>query len=214
MNESANATTGLDHLVYAVPDLEAAIANLEARLGVRAAHGGSHPGRGTRNALIALSDFSYLEIIGRDPDQRDVGSPRWFGIDALSAPRIVTWAAKHPNVERLVAEAARSGLSLGRVASGSRQTPDGVTLRWQYTNPDALIEGGIVPFFIDWGTSPHPASSSPRGPMLLSLRAEHPEPGRVEHALSAVGVTLTISRASQTSLIATLNTEHGEVELR
>jgi hypothetical protein len=204
----------LDHLVYATPDLERAIDDLEHRLGVRAAYGGRHPGRGTRNALIALSDFSYLEIIGPDPDQGGIVSAHWFGIDALTAPRLVTWAAKHWDIERLAAEATRSGLSLGRVASGSRQTPDGVTLRWQFTNPDALIEDGLVPFFIDWGRSPHPAASAPRGPALLSLRAEHPEPERIERALSAVGVTLPISRASRPGLIATLGTEWGEVELR
>ena len=203
----------LDHLVYATPDLEMAIDDLEDRLGVRAAYGGRHPGRGTRNALISLSDFSYLEIIGPDPDQRGVASAPWFGIDALVAPRLVTWAVQHSDIERLAAESARSGVTLGRLASGSRQTPDGVTLRWQSTNPNPLIEDGLVPFFIDWGSSPHPAASAPRGPALLSLRAEHPEPGRIERALAVLGVTLPVSRASRPGLIATLSTERGEVEL-
>ena len=107
----------LDHLVYATPDLEMAIEDLEDRLGVRAAYGGRHPGRGTRNALISLSDFSYLEIIGPDPGQGGVGSAHWFGIDALMAPRLVTWAVQHSDIERLAVEAARSGVSLGRLAS-------------------------------------------------------------------------------------------------
>src|SRR4029077_8040811 len=93
----------LDHLVYATPDLETSIADLEDRLGVRAAYGGRHPGRGTRNALIALSDFSYLEIVGPDRTQRDVSGPLWFGIDSLTAPRLATWAVKSTNIERVAA---------------------------------------------------------------------------------------------------------------
>ena len=39
----------LDHLVLATPDLSATVAGLAEAVGVRAAPGGRHPGRGTRN---------------------------------------------------------------------------------------------------------------------------------------------------------------------
>jgi hypothetical protein len=204
----------LDHLVYATPDLEASIADLEARLGVRAAYGGRHLGRGTRNALVALSEFSYLEIIGPDPSQTDISGPRWFSVDTLTEPRLLTWAVKSADVERTTTEAERGGVVLGRVASGSRETADGAVLRWQLTDPGAMVEDGIVPFFIDWGNSQHPASSAPRGLSLKSLRAEHPEPKRVGRALSIVGAALPVSEALRPALIAALSTPRGDVELR
>jgi hypothetical protein len=55
-------TTVFDHLVYAVPDLAAAVAEFEARTGIRPAAGGSHAGRGTANFLVGLGS-AYLEIM-------------------------------------------------------------------------------------------------------------------------------------------------------
>lgn len=51
----------IDHLVYATPDLDRGIAEIEKLVGVRATLGGKHPGRGTRNAFIALGPNSFLE---------------------------------------------------------------------------------------------------------------------------------------------------------
>jgi hypothetical protein len=40
--DDREAAVRLDHLVYAVPDLDAGVVDLRARLGVRAAPGGPH----------------------------------------------------------------------------------------------------------------------------------------------------------------------------
>ncbi|MEZ7125980.1 VOC family protein [Nonomuraea sp. AD125B] len=83
----------LDHLVYATPDLDATVAELERRLGVRAAVGGRHPGLGTRNRLIGLGGRSYLEVIGPDPEQEEPAGPR---------PFLINWgAARHPTEDDL-----------------------------------------------------------------------------------------------------------------
>src|SRR5690349_12928563 len=84
----------VDHLVYAAPDLDAAVNALAQLTGARASPGGPHPGRGTRNALLALGPASYLEIVGPDAAQPAPAEPRWLSVDAVDAPRLVTWAAR------------------------------------------------------------------------------------------------------------------------
>jgi Glyoxalase-like domain len=204
----------VDHLVYATPDLEASVNNLEKRLGVRAAAGGQHPGRGTRNALLRLGERSYLEIVGPDPSQAWDDTPRWFGIDANSGSRLMTWAANATSLDDVIANANRNGLRLGPVTSGSRMRSDGVMLRWNFTDPVTIIADGLVPFFIDWGRSPHPAVAAPDGVKLVSMRAEHPEPGKVADALSSLGIPMQVDYNHEPSLIAELQTPNGLIELR
>lgn len=204
----------VDHLVYATTDLDQSIADLGELMGVRAASGGVHPGRGTRNALIALSDTFYLEIIGPDPEQPRSAAPRWFGIDTIATPGLVAWAAKGTELAKFAAEVAQRGVHLGRVGSGSRQGSNGAVLRWEFTDPGTVVADGLVPFFIDWGESPHPAASAPRGPSLVTLRGQHPQPALVEGALAAVGIDLPVERGPRPMLIATLKAGRGPIELR
>jgi hypothetical protein len=204
----------VDHLVYATPDLDETLAQLERSLGVRATPGGRHPGRGTRNALIAIGRFAYLEVVGPDPEQAEFATPRWFEIDELAAPRLVTWAAKSDDLETLVAGARAAGAVLGPLASGTRTRADGTTLRWRFTDPTTVVASGVVPFFIDWGVGAHPADTAVAGPTLTGLRAEHPEPERVAGSLAALGLDLHVTYAPCAGLIATLRTAAGIVELR
>jgi len=204
----------VDHLVYATPDLELGIERIHEVLGIRAATGGSHPGRGTRNALVALGTTSYLEIIGPDPDQPAPAGGRPFRIDALKAPALVAWAAKGQKLDALAADAKTRGVALGPVVDGSRKRPDGVTLAWRYTDPRTVVAEGVVPFFIDWGASPHPARTAAAGATLVALRAEHPNPARARAALAALGIDLPVARARRAGLVATIESPKGLVDIR
>jgi len=204
----------IDHLVYATPDLTAGVKQIEGLLGIQATPGGQHPGEGTRNALVALGPTSYLEIIGPDPDQPKPPGPRKFEIDDLKAPRLVTWAAKGTSLTQLVAEARRRGVPVGDVIPGSRRTPTGVLLSWHITNQRAFVANGLVPFFIDWGDTPHPARSAAAGATLIALRAEHPDPDTVQRMLSALGIELPVVKGAKPSLVATITGPRGRVDLR
>jgi hypothetical protein len=64
--------------MYATPDHDCGIDEIEKLLGVRATLAGKHPGRGTKNAFIALGPNSFLEIVAPDPDQPPPKDPRAF----------------------------------------------------------------------------------------------------------------------------------------
>jgi hypothetical protein len=204
----------LDHIVYAVPNLEKAVADLEERLGVRATPGGRHPGIGTHNALLSLSEEAYLEIIGPDPNQPPPGMPRPFGIDELKGPRLVTWLAKARDLDGQVEKARTLGYDLGRVTPMSRELPDGTRLEWRLAIPPQPLGDGLVPTLIEWHTALHPAKTSARGCTLAELRAEHPRPDTVRPILEAIGVDLDLRQGTAPALIATLETPKGRVVLR
>jgi len=218
-NSAAQKASGkfisrVDHLVYATPDLNRGIEEIEKLLGVRAIAGGQHPGRGTRNALVALGPTAYLEILAPDPEQPPPAEPRPFGLDGLKESRLVAWFVNGSDLERLRGEAVRNGVPLGEVKSGSRRRPDGVQLSWQFTDPSVPVADGIIPFFINWGESAHPAHTAAKGAELVSLRAEHPDVQAVRGMLRHLRIDLPVKRGSSPALIAVIESPRGHVELR
>ena len=211
---SAKLISRVDHLVYATPDLNRGVEEIEKLLGVRAIAGGQHPGRGTRNALVALGATAYLEILAPDPEQPPPQERRPFGLDGLKESTLVAWFVKGRDLERLRSEAVRKGVPLGEVRSGTRRRPDNVQLLWQFTDPSVRVADGIVPLFIDWGDSPHPARTAAKGAALLSLRAEHPDVRRVREMLGRLGLDLPVKRGQSPALIAVIEGPRGRVELR
>ena len=203
----------VDHLVYATADLDRGIAELERVLGVRASPGGQHPIWGTRNALVALGSSSYLEIIAPDPDHSSPSEGRPFGLEALASSRLVGWAAKGSGLTNFRDAAAQQGVELGRVLSGSRKQADGTVLTWKLTDLRCVVADGIVPFFIDWGKSPHPALVASRGATLVGLRAEHPDAEHVLRMLRVVAVDLKVGVGAAPALIAEIDCPYGRVLL-
>jgi hypothetical protein len=132
----------------------------------------------------------------------------------LERPRLATWAARSTSLERIIHDARRAGIDLGRVQARSRLRPDGTILAWKMSDPSMPREGGILPFFIDWGDSLHPALGAPQGCELVELRAEHPDPARICAALVALGIDLAVSPGAAPALVAIIATPRGPVELR
>jgi len=203
----------VDHLIVAARDLERAVDWTEERLGVRPYPGGRHPGIGTRNALLSLGNDVYVEVVGVDPDQPEPPRPRWFGLDEIEEPRLVTWCARTPDLDEATARAEAAGVALGGVQEGSRERTDGAMLRWRVTDPWASRAGGVVPFLIDWLDSPHPGAGEGLGWRVASLHGVHPEPGPVQASLDALGLPVTVEGGASPGLRAVLETPSGSIEL-
>lgn len=204
----------VDHIVYAVPDLDQGVGAIEQRLGVGAAPGGRHEATGSHNALLGLGGASYLEIIAPDPTNPNPPRPRAFNLGEGGRPRLAGWATRSTAIEETVARAHAAGYDPGPIQDLSRRRPDGVLLEWRLTRSAA---GGefVLPFVIDWGSAQHPSTTSPQGAVLRGLAIEHPDPDRIARALAALGVDVEVRPASAPALVATIETPGGDtVELR
>jgi hypothetical protein len=213
--EARTVRESVDHLLLGARELDEGIAWLDARTGVKAQPGGSHPGVGTRNALVSLGGRQYLEIIAPDPAQSAFN----FNIDlrALPAPRLVTWAVSTPDVDAAAAAAHRHGLEVFGPRDGSRTRPDGSVLQWRTAGVRAsFAEADVdpVPFFIEWASkSHHPSSDAPPGCRLVDVAIAGPEPAKLEAVLASLGVAATVAKAAHARLTATLDTPKGRVTL-
>lgn len=210
------AATAVDHLLLGAADLDKAIAWVEGLTGVRAVIGGSHPGVGTRNALLSLGGRRYLEIIAPDPAQTSFNSRH--DIRKLTEPRLITWAAASKDLDVIAKRAAAGGLQIFGPSDGSRARPDGKLLEWKVLGIKHGLTSDVVdpiPFFIEWAPdSVHPSQDSPEGCELRALDIASPEPSRVADALQRLGVEASVEQGPSPRLTATLETPKGTVILK
>jgi hypothetical protein len=210
-----NARAAVDHLLLGVSDLDRGVAEIDRMTGVKAVIGGSHPGVGTRNALISLGGKQYLEIIAPDPTQTAYN----FHIDVrtLGEPRLITWAAMTTDIKTTARQARETGHQIIGPRDGSRARPDGKLLQWKtlgVLNKFGRQSFEPIPFFIEWAAdSPHPSQDSPTGCALQAFEIEHPDPASLISALKALAIEAEVKQGSNVRLRASLQTPKGKVEL-
>lgn len=163
----------VDHFIVAVSDLEAGMRKIEELTGVRPVAGGKHPGAGTQNALIALGDRQYLEILAPQTDVELPESQAW--LRELTELTPMGFAVSTTDMASTVQQLQDGGYTTSTPNAGSRAKPDGATLRWTSMDVTEPAVAG-APFFIQWdAASPHPATTSPVGCLLRSLTVASPE---------------------------------------
>jgi Glyoxalase-like domain len=204
-----------DHLVFATTDLKDGIAQIEELLSVPAVMGGRHPDMGTCNAHVALGHECYIEIIAPDPEQPDYQGVRPFGIGHHKSAQLVTWAARRNNLSQFVQSVRASGVLLGEPFSMSRITQEGETISWELSfQPESNQDDiHVLPFFIDWGSTAHPASRCKKGATLLMLDLEHPESEKIARTAEVLELDTNVCRGALPKIIAHIRCPRGEVVL-
>ena len=147
---------GIDHLVIACADPDAAAAQLADALDLTVAGGGRHEGRGTFNRIAWLADGSYLELIGVDDREAALRQP--VGAAAVRAVEgsgggLATFALVDDAVVVTAATLGGSGSSLGEVTHGSRTRPDGELVEWWSAMPAIPLAADAPPFLIQHATT-------------------------------------------------------------
>jgi hypothetical protein len=178
----------VDHIIIGARSLKAGADYVESLLGVRPGQGGQHLGFGTHNMLLGLGPDCYLEVIAPDPAQPAPPHGRLFELDAPAvhtqleaAPRLLTWVARVPALDAVLARLGPRGGTALAMARGP--------YRWRFALPgEAQGADQFVPALIQWET-PGPVATLPdSGWRLIGIQAEHPNPDVLHATLAEHGV--------------------------
>ena len=190
---------GIDHLVIACADPDAAVADLEVELGLGADGGGRHEALGTFNRLVWLGD-TYLELIG--VFDRTLAERSWIGAPTLRAldagGGLATWAVATDDIEGDVVRLNADGARLAEPVAGARQRPDGAVVRWRLSvsgelgpdRPPFLIEHD--PSAAEWAPDDRAARAADVHPVGTPVRLETLELGTADAPGTIAGLMRTV----------------------
>jgi hypothetical protein len=210
----------IDHIIWAVPDLDEGADYFEKMSGVKPIVGGVHPGRGTRNKLVSAGDNMYLEIIAPDPAQMPldpVNKPVQAFADKISkmaSPEVDMFAYSTTDLEAAAEAGRKLGLKVVGPTPGQRKTPDGVLIQWSHVDFIGHGFGQFIPFALNWLDSPHPSTTSPKGAVLSGVTVEHPRADELRKIYEALGVPAKVVQAAEPVIIVHLSSDKGPFEVR
>lgn len=190
---------GLDHVIIGAASLASCLSFAAAALQVTPLPGGQHPDLGTHNALVALPNDSYVELIAPDPSSERSSELR-SNLTKFESPALYGWCWRRRDLDQVRRALLRNGFAVSNVLSRRRRTSDGGEISWRYFHVDDPIVHSVAPLVIDWMETPHPSIRAPMGGAIRSVSINHPNPTRVCELLRLIGVPHEVGvNASETS---------------
>lgn len=202
----------IDHLMWTVPDLQQGCDQFAQMTGVAPRPGGSHTGRGTCNALVSLRSQQYLEILAPDPQQELAGT-QGQALSQLTAPVLATYCVRGLPLPEIAERAAQLGLQASDPVPFERITPQGEALRWQLLFLSGHGFAGLLPFFIDWQESRHPALTARSDFAIESVQLETATPQSLQRLVDGLQLPVSVEQGSDHRLSAVLVNAQQRVSL-
>ncbi len=175
---------GFDHFIVIVHDLGHAVEAYH-RLGFEVSAGGEHPAWGSHNAIVPLSDGSYLELVAfRDESLAAVSF--WAAAYRKLAVRegLGGFALASNDIDGDVRDIRSRGIAIEKPTAGARSRPDSQLVAWR-TAIAGETAFGILPFLIQDET-PRRLRVEPAREGLGSRACVREALVGVHHAASAV----------------------------
>jgi catechol 2,3-dioxygenase-like lactoylglutathione lyase family enzyme len=135
--------TGVDHIVIAVHDLNAAIQTY-TQLGFTVVEGGRHP-TGSYNALVAFADGAYIELLAfyeTSPNHQ------WWDLLHQRGGGLIDFCMVTDDIRADHQAFDTLGVHMSGLVDLSRKRPDGYLLEWLNTEVYGDYKG-IIPFIIE-----------------------------------------------------------------
>jgi len=149
----------LDHIIIGGFNLDQDIEDFERALKTKPIVGGSYPTWGTRNALVGvLNSKTYIELMCPDPGKEGhLGNQMltMHGVGLGLTP--YHYAIRTNDLAGVSAKAKAMGMEPMKIQKVTRTTSTGKTLNWKVLFIRGHKLGGLVPFFVDWGSTKHPS---------------------------------------------------------
>jgi len=204
----------IDHIVYTVPNLEAAMDWFEKLSGIRPAFGGYHTTQGTKNAVVNLGNSRYLEILAADEANKNIQPPRWMGVDFLEKAQMTRWSLKSNDLPTDSAILKQYQQEMGRIQGGQRKMTNGNLLTWEMIMPLAAPQVEVLPFMTDWQHSAvHPTDAMPEQCELISMAFTHPAPHLLLPIFDKLKLDFRIEKGRIISINAKISCPKGIIEI-
>jgi hypothetical protein len=167
----------LDHVVIVGSNLDQDVKDFENSLQTKPITGGTHPTWGTRNALVGvMNSKTFIELMCPDPGREDcLGNKMLTMHGSGMALTPCHYAIRTSDLPGVRAKASALGMEPTEIQKMSRTTASGKVLKWKILFIRGHKLGGLMPFFVDWGSSQHPSenlntTSSVAGSSCVSIK--------------------------------------------
>ena len=148
-----------------------------------------------------------MEIIGPDKKQ-NLENTLGELLVSKNTSGIRAWAVAVSDLASVADVAQELGFRVRDRKEMSRKTPEGSLLEWELL----FLEDALLPFFIDWKGSEHPARKAPSGCGLVELSISAEEPKVYQELLNKLQLEVSVSEG-EPAISAIIRSPKGDWSL-